>query len=179
MPEDDFDGFEEDEDVHPDGPALDVFVVEFGAAFEGGLVAAGDLPEAGDAGDDLDVVFVVGAVHDLLVGQDGAGADQAHFAADDVEELGEFIEAVFAQEFAEAGDARVVFELLVAVPFLLQFRVLGEVAFEDLIGADVHGAELEEGVFFAVAADTGLAVKDAAGGIELDEGGDQAEQGRD
>ena len=54
----------------------------------------------------------------------GRGPDQAHLAAQDVEELGQLIEAVLAQELPDGGDA----------------RVIGN--FEDRAAHFVHGGQL-------------------------------------
>src|SRR5690606_39989214 len=59
--------------------------------------------------DALPIYDAVVGVH--LAAHLGTGADHTHVAAQHVEELGQFVEAVFAQEPADRGDARVVLEL--------------------------------------------------------------------
>ena len=176
--EDDFDGFDEDEEIHPDGPALDVFIIELGAAGEGGAVAAGDLPEAGDAGGDLEVILVGGAIAITLVGEDGAGANQAHFATQDVPELGELVQAEFAQEFADTGDTRVVFKALIAVPFLAQGVIIGQGSLQKIGGMHVHGAEFKQLDNPAVPAKAFGAIEDAPGLIQADGERQQAQERR-
>lgn len=124
---DDADGLEEQDDVLPEAPVADVPGVELEAAVEADVVAAADLPEAGDAGrghaDDgqevADLLFFARQVR--------ARADEAHLALDDIEDLRQFIEAVLADEFADFRDARVVAaELLELLPLLLGFGMLAE-----------------------------------------------------
>src|SRR5215469_9810251 len=101
--EDDGDGEPEDLDVEPEGPVIDVFEVEADPVAEVfDVVAAADLPEAGKAGFDAEAA-AMGEVVEAFDFIDGkrARADQAHFTAKDVEELGPFIDAEFAQEFSD------------------------------------------------------------------------------
>lgn len=111
----------------PEAPVADVPGVELEAAVEADVVAAADLPEAGDAGrghaDDGQVV----AYFLFLTRQVRAWADETHLALDDVEDLRQFVEAVLADELADLRDARVVAaEFLEFLPLLLGLGVLAE-----------------------------------------------------
>ena len=81
------DGFEcltEVHEVDPDGPVADVPGVHGDTLFVGGVAAAAGLPHAGDAGQDHAVLAEVVAVALDLLGDDGAWADEAHVALDDI-----------------------------------------------------------------------------------------------
>jgi len=116
--EDDPEGAGKDDDIQPDGPVTDVEFVQADAFFVGGVIATGDLPHAGDARFDLGVEFVAIVVAAYFVFNDGPGTDQAHFAFQHVPELGEFVEAVFAQISANASYSGVIFKLVESIPFL-------------------------------------------------------------
>jgi len=97
-------------EVEPEGPVIDVGGVEgdsFLEVFD--AVAAGDLPEAGEAGFDAEAA-ALGVFFDAFdfVDREGARADEAHFASEDVEELGEFVDAEAPEPGTEVEDAGVV-----------------------------------------------------------------------
>ncbi len=137
----------------------------------GRSLPAGDLPPAGDAGaDEVALVLPVLVVLDDL-GQLGARSDEAHLAREDVEELGELIQAGFAQEAAEFGDAGVVLDLVA------EFAVLVAEELELLaVGIELHGAELVDGEGCAAAADAGLLEDGGSGGVAADGDGDQGKE---
>ena len=69
----------------------------------------------------------------------GAGSDDRHRAHQHVDELGKLIDVGFANEFADAQEARIVVdEELRPVGLVLR----GE-ALLDLVGVAAHGAEFE------------------------------------
>lgn len=112
------------------------------------------MPKSGHAGCGHADRVVVAPDILLLAREIGARADEAHRTEEDVENLRQFVEAVFADDTADACDARVVSaELGEFVPFLLRRGMLGEVLFQHLVGVDVHGTELITGELFAVFAD--------------------------
>src|SRR3954447_20079479 len=100
---------QQDLDVEPERPVLDVVVVPLGAVGERGLAAqAVNLGPAGDPG--LDAVAVAVAV-DVVLEQPGevrtlgTWADQAHVALEHVQQLRQLVERGAAQERAEARAA--------------------------------------------------------------------------
>ncbi|PIT17481.1 hypothetical protein BGI32_02540 [Snodgrassella alvi] len=127
-----------------------------------GGVALGNLCPAGDAGFDDVAVVVEGDFLNKLVDKDflfGAGADKAHVAFEDIPELGQFVDAGFADDVADAGDAGVA-----------QLRHLGAVFF----GVAAHAAEFVDAEFAAAAADAVLAEQDVTGAFEFDgDGGNE------
>ena len=126
MFEDDGDGAPDEDDVEPDVPVADVPGVHLDAFVVGRIAAAAGLPHAGDTGADHVEVFDVRAVFWDFGLDDGARADEAHFPFEDVEELGQFVEAGLAQEGAALGDARVVLQLEFPFPFFAGFWVMFE-----------------------------------------------------
>lgn len=67
------------------------------------LASAAYLPHAGDSGFDGETGAVVEFVFFPFVECGWAGAYQGHVAFQDIEELGEFIQAGFADEVADSG----------------------------------------------------------------------------
>ena len=126
MFEDDGDGAPDEDDVEPDVPVADVPSVHLDAFFIGRVAAAAGLPHACDARADHVEIFDVRAVFGDFVLDDGPRADEAHFPFEDVEELGQFVEAGLAQEGAALGDARVVLQFEFRFPFFAGFRVAFE-----------------------------------------------------
>ena len=80
------------------------------------VVAAADLPQAGQAGADLEIVDPGLAVELELVGHHRPGADQAHLAAHHVEQLRQLVQAGLAQKAADGRDPGIVLELAVLGP---------------------------------------------------------------
>ena len=95
-------------DVVGERPGRDVAVVEPDHLAERDVVAAEHLPEAGHPG--LQVEAAAGPAVDVVVllGDQRPRADQAHLAAEDVDQLRQLVERAAAQEPADPGDARIV-----------------------------------------------------------------------
>lgn len=81
-------------------------------------------------------------------------ADEAHVAVEDVEDLRQFVQAGGADEFADFGNAWVVFRCQLGTGIF--FRI------------DAHGTEFVDFIFLAEAADADLAVEDGTAVAELD-----------
>src|SRR5208282_6138249 len=75
------------------------------------MVAAADLPQAGYSGRRLQAAQMPRLIKLELVGQGGARADEAHLAANHIEELRQFIDAEAAEQPADGSYALVVGEL--------------------------------------------------------------------
>ena len=69
-----------------------------------------DLPEAGDARQDHEPGHVLGPIASKLVEWNRARADETHLAAENVDELRQFVDAPPPQVPTDTGDARVAFE---------------------------------------------------------------------
>lgn len=160
-------GHEHDLEVEEEAAVFHVPEVVFDAFGEVGIAAeAVDLGPAGHAGFGVVTGVVVGdVVFEVLdeFGAFGAGADEAHFAFEDVPELGDFVDVVFAHEGADAEAAGVVF-----------LAPLGAFAG---FGVEFHGADLEDVEGFADDAGAALAVEDGTAGFEPDEGAEEGDDG--
>lgn len=110
------------------------------ACLPGGVVSRRDLPPAGDArlhGEEL--VAGVAELEGLGLGH-GPGPDHGEVPDEDVEELGQLVEGGAPQHAADARDAGVVVDLLLALPL---GELLGRhVPLRVLVGVRHHGAEL-------------------------------------
>jgi hypothetical protein len=110
----------------------------------------------GDAG-------AAGQQSDLLFGDAGTRSDEAHVAAEDIEELGKLVEFPPAQQAADAGEALVADGGDAGVP---------------RGGGFEHGAEFEDGEGLSVAPDALLQEEDGAAAGSADGDGDGAAQGQ-
>ena len=97
-------------DIQPEGVVIDIPYVEGELVLPGEGVAPVHLCPAGDAGEDFVAARLLGGVAVEVLDQQRARTDQAHLAFEDVEELGQFIQAGGAQEAPEAGEALLVGE---------------------------------------------------------------------
>src|SRR5579862_3726630 len=87
--------------VQPGGPVTYVKLVKEHTIAITHLISPGGLPKSGNAGFDHRVEsHGLAVMTDLLV-DDGPGADEAHFAAENVPDLGQFVEAGLTQEGAQ------------------------------------------------------------------------------
>lgn len=113
--------------------------------------------QAGDARFDVMAIGVFGVFFFEFFDEERpfwAGPDEAHVAVEDVEDLRQFVQASGANEFADFGNARVVFcRQLRARVF---FRI------------DAHGTEFVDFIFLAEAADADLTIEDGTAVAELD-----------
>ena len=174
----DGDGAPDKDDVEPDVPVADVPGVHLDAFVVGRIAAAAGLPHAGDAGADHVEVFDVRAVFGDFGLDDRPRADEAHFPFEDVEELGQFVEAGLAQEGAALGDARVVLQFEFCFPFFAGLRIACEEFLQFHVGIDAHAAEFVAVEFFAVPADAAVFEDDRSRRILVDPEGDGQKERR-
>ena len=97
--------------VRREGALLDVGEVHGDHVVERRVAAAPHLPVAGEAGLDGQAAHGALVVLGDLGGQRRAGADAGELAHEAVEELGQLVDGVLADEAADARDARVVLDL--------------------------------------------------------------------
>ena len=131
--------------------------------------SARDLPKSGDARLHRGVEPERLAVLDDLLVDDRSRPDDAHFAAEHVPHLRQLVEAELAEHPADAGDARVVAELLVALPLQPGRGKAVQVPAEQQVGTAVHRAELPGGEPPPVASDPPVAVQRRAGARTLNQ----------
>ena len=87
---------------------VDVTHVELHAGFEGRVFARGYLPQAGHSRHHFEALFMPCTVLLHILERVWTRADQAHVAFEDVPELRQLVQAVFAKKAAERCDARVI-----------------------------------------------------------------------
>ncbi len=98
--------------------------------------------------------------------------DQAHVAPDDVEQLGQFVQAGAAQEVAHRRDARVAGQLAVPFPFHRGVRIAREQRGQHRVRVPAHGSELQATEEPAVPADAVMAEEDRRAVRAPDQGRD-------
>src|SRR3954465_12987046 len=129
-----------DFNIHPEARGFDITHVEFDLAGEINVAAATDLPEAGEAGLDGEATTVGKGIESDFAGDGGTRADQGHLAIEDVDELGQLIERVATEEFANFRDTGIVFHFEGDTFGML---ILGEEFLEFGFGVEAHGAEFK------------------------------------
>ncbi len=171
-------GQENEFDVFPQGLALEIGDVKLDHFLECDPAASIDLPGAGQPWFSREPLPVVCAVEFDFVGDRGTWANQRHFAAQDVEELGQFVDAGLADEAANARDAGVVVQLVGEAALVVLAEPLAlHVAFDGfavnlVIPIDVHGAEFEHHKFGSVQPYPLLAIKDRPFRVQANEDSD-------
>ena len=109
-----------------------------------------------------------------LPAQRRAGADEAHVALQDVEQLGQLVEAGAAQDVADLGDPGVTGQLEQRARAL----VVGLHGGQPGLGVDAHRAELEHPELGVAPADPLLAEQDRTAVLPLDQDGDDRQHRR-
>jgi len=165
-------------DIQPDAPVMYVPGVHsdsFGIVY---ITPSAALPHAGNSGEDgiifadIDVVFL----YFLLYNR--PWSHEAHFAFEDVHELGEFVQACFSEEFSALCDTGVVFQFEFAVPFFFCRGVGSQEVFQDFLGVGYHGPEFIAVKFFSVFPYAAVFEDDRSRGVVVDPEGDGEENGR-
>lgn len=104
---------------------------------------------------------------------------EAHFAFQDIPELGEFVEAGFPEEGAALCDAGVVFQFKFLIPFRLCRGIRGEKVFQHFFRIHAHGTEFVAVEFFPVLPHSPVLEDHRARGVVVHPDGDDEENGRD
>lgn len=123
MAEDNCNGAPKKHEIQPDAPVMHVPAIHLYALGVVDVAASAGLPHTGDAGEDGVVLFDIFPVPRDFFLDDGAGSDEAHFALQDVQELGQLIEAGLSKEGAALCDAGIVLEFEFAIPFFFRCRI--------------------------------------------------------
>lgn len=87
------------------------------------ITAAAGLPHAGDAGEDGVVLLDISPIPWDFFLDDGTGTDEAHLTFEDVQELGQLIEAGLSKEGTALGDAGIVLQFEFSIPFFFRRRI--------------------------------------------------------
>lgn len=110
-------------EIQPDAPVMDVPAVHLDALGVVDVAAATGLPHAGDAGEDGVILFDIFPIPRDFFLDDGTGTNKAHLTFEDVQELGQFIEAGLSKEGAALCDAGIVLQFEFPIPFFFRRRI--------------------------------------------------------
>lgn len=123
MAEDDRNGAPEEHEIQPDAPVMHVPAVHLDALGVVDVAASAGLPHAGDAGEDGVVLLDISPIPRDFLLDDGTGTDEAHLTFQNVQELGQLIEAGLSKEGAALGDAGIVLQFEFSIPFFFRRRI--------------------------------------------------------
>lgn len=123
MAQDNRDSTPKKHEIQPDAPVMHVPAVHLYALGVVDITSSAGLPHAGDAGEDGVVLFDIFPIPRDFFLDDGAGSDEAHFAFQNVQELGQLIEAGLSKEGAALCDAGIVLQLEFSIPFFFCRRI--------------------------------------------------------
>lgn len=123
MAEDNRNGAPEKHEIQPDAPVMHVPAVHLYALWIVDVAASAGLPHAGDAGENGVVLLDIFPIPRNFLLDNGAGSDEAHFAFQNVQELGQLIEAGLSKEGAALCDAGIVLQFEFSIPFFFRRRI--------------------------------------------------------
>lgn len=113
----------EKHEIQPDAPVMHVPAVHLYTLGVVDVTASAGLPHAGDAGEDGVVLLDIFPIPWDFLLDDGTGTDEAHFAFEDVQELGHLIEAGLSKEGTALCDAGIVLQFEFSIPFFFRCRI--------------------------------------------------------
>lgn len=116
-------GTPEEHEIQPDAPVMHVPAVHLYSFGVVDIASSAGLPHAGDAGENGVVLLDISPIPRNFLLDDGTGSDEAHFAFEDVQELGQLIEAGLSKEGAALCDAGIVLQFEFPIPFFFRRRI--------------------------------------------------------
>ena len=116
-------GTPEEHEIQPDAPVMHVPAVHLYSFGVVDIASSAGLPHAGDAGENGVVLLDISPIPRNFLLDDGTGSDEAHFAFEDVQELGQLIEASLSKEGTALGDAGIVLQFEFSIPFFFRRRI--------------------------------------------------------
>lgn len=123
MVQDDRNGAPEEHEIQPDAPVVDVPAVHLYALGVVDVASTAGLPHTGDTGEDGVVLFDIFSIPRDFLLDDGTRTDEAHLAFEDVQQLGQLIEAGLSKESAALCDAGIVLEFEFSIPLFFRRRI--------------------------------------------------------
>lgn len=123
MAQDNRNGAPEEHEIQPDAPVMHVPAVHLYALGVVDVAASAGLPHAGDAGGDGVVLLDIFPIPRDFFLDNGAGSDEAHFAFQNVQELGQLIEAGLSKEGTALCDTGIVLQFEFSIPFFFRRRI--------------------------------------------------------
>lgn len=133
MAEDNRNGAPEKHEIQPDAPVMHIPAVHLDALGIVDIASSAGLPHASDAGEDRVVLLDIFPIPRDFLLNDGAGSDEAHLPLQDVQELGQLIEAGLSKEGAALCDAGIILQFEFSIPFFFRRRISREEVVEDLL----------------------------------------------
>ena len=120
MAQDNRNGAPEEHEIQPDAPVMDVPAVHldsFGIVY---IASATGLPHTGNAGENGVVLLDIFPIPRNFLLDDGTGTDEAHLTFEDIQELGQLIEAGLSKEGAALCDTGIVLQFEFSIPFFFR-----------------------------------------------------------
>lgn len=116
-------GTPKEHEIQPDAPVMHVPAVHLYALGVVDVAASAGLPHAGDAGEDGVVLFDIFPIPRDFFLDNGAGPDEAHLTFEDIQELGQLIEAGLSKEGTALCDAGIILQFEFSIPFFFRCRI--------------------------------------------------------
>ena len=164
--------------VQPQVPVVNIPTIHLHSLRIGNITPSACLPHTCNPGKNRIIFFNIFPISGNLRLHDRPGSYEAHFAFQDIPELGEFVEAGLAEEGAALCDAGVVFQFEFLIPFRLRRRVRSQEVFQHFLGVHAHGPELVAVEFFPVLPHSPVLEDHRARGVVVHPDGDEEEDGR-
>src|SRR6266851_541417 len=164
--------------IQPDGPVADVPRFNLDAIIQSQLIPPAHLPESGNTGPGRENRGKLNADALTLFRQVRARTDQTHLALQNIQELGEFIQAPLPQKATQARDARIIIpQFCVSPPFLGGAGITFEVSRQLFIAVHMHCSELKTAKLASPIAKSFLNEQRRPLGINLDQYSEDQKQG--
>lgn len=123
MAQDNRNGAPEEHEIQPHAPVMHVPAVHLYALRVVDVAASAGLPHAGNAGEDGVVLFDIFPIPRDFFLDNGAGSDEAHLTFENIQELGQLIEAGLSKKGAALCDAGIVLQFEFSIPFFFCRRI--------------------------------------------------------
>lgn len=126
MAEDKRNGTPKEHEIQPDAPVMHVPAVHLYALGVVDITSSAGLPHTGNTGEDGVVLLDIFPIPRDFLLDDRTGTDEAHLTFEDIQELGQFIEAGLSKEGAALCDAGIVLQFEFPIPFFFRRRISRE-----------------------------------------------------
>src|SRR5437588_476904 len=168
------DGLQENLEIQPHRPVVDVKQIKFNPAIEFQAATSFERPQAGQAGSNAQTAALPALVLLDFMGQRWAWPDQRHVSAQDVPKLRQLVQAEHSHRAAYGCTPRIVAHLEYGtVNFIQSFQM-----WKHFVRIVNHGAEFEQGEFASAEPAPRLPVEDPAWRGQFDKHSQDEKQGR-
>ena len=164
--------------VQPQVPVVNIPTIHLHSLRIGNITPSACLPHTCNPGKNRIIFFNIFPISGNLRLHDRPGSYEAHFAFQDIPELGEFVEAGLTEEGAALCDAGVVFQFEFLIPFRLCRGVRSQEVFQHFLGVHAHGPELVAVELFPVLPHSPVFEDHRARGVVIDPDGNGQKDGR-